>query len=1598
MSSPSAARLGDGLLHVSIYAELTAGVLEVAAFAAVGFAVGVGLALAGLGTVVTGGILGCVVIGIIVGVATNLSGLDTAISRTAKKIGNALFPPGIEANIVTGSESVFTNKIPAARAAFEIVPAEPEPSEAPDMSAWDIASAIAQQMWRPTIATAAPGTSPLPEDVVLCKKHPPNPIQYIAEGSSSVFINGHPAARSGDRSTCEATIGLASQNVFIGGETITGRDIESESNGAVLLLLTALSLLRGKPSKQLTQILPCLGMMVGTSIATSALANAIKGGPHPVHAATGIKVLGGPEDLDFFLPGLLPIEWQRFYNSRDTNNGDRALLGTGWRTPYEVEVFTWRDAHGTERMTYVDEQGRRTELDAPAAGESAFIVSDGLSVRRTEHGAMLIESVDGLYRAFEPDPQVAGRQRLAFLSDRNRNEVHLSYDALGRLSSICDAERLVGVELRYGAAHAHRVSHIERLYFEPTVEGHHGERFEVIVHAHAAQRANREVQVVRRELLVQYHHDAAGNLVQVVNAPGQVTRRFEYDSGHRMVMHQTPTGQTCRYEWSTLLGPHPEQGPEWRVSRYWSDVGDEYRFEYVYNLEQRQGGTRITDGLGRVSTRYWNADYQITCFQDEAGKEWRFDWDEHRQLLGATDPQGGRWAYGYDEWGNQTAQTDPLGRRETTAWHSHWSLPRSESDASGARWFYQYDGYGNLISETDPLGQTTRYEVNRQGLVTAETDALGKRRQMGYNALGQLIEHVDCTGSVTHFHYDERGHLKEVVDAQGHSTVYGHDVLGLLRQMRLSDGREEFYGRNAAGQLVHHVNAAGQSTHYHYRPDGLLRQRVDASGHSVSFDHDAYLRLLKLSNENNEEHRFEYDEVGQVTAQHALDGSAQRYRYDALGQIVEVAYHPAPMGTGMAVVSAQVAQAAQGPIVHRLQRDAVGQLISKTTADGQTRYSYDKSGRILKVQFEPAQPEDKTGQGTPSMKAHSLSFQYDALGRLIQENTTAGSLKHAYDPLGNLLKTELPDGRVLQRLYYGSGHLHQIRLDDTVVSDFERDPLHREVLRTQGRLHQQTRYDKSGRIQQRQRWLNAGALQADPSKGFIGNYRGGATQHNGRLLSEQDYRWSAADELVGIDRKEYIQPGRVPQGLSGASAAQQYPLKRVHQILSYGPTGLLQGSSQIEHSGQGGQGAQSRQGGKASTGTPLTQETFHYDRAANLLGSGPSQGGSAGFVHHNKVLVFEDKRYRYDAFGRLLEKRSSRFGVQRFEYDAEHRLIAVHQKPDARKDKGHAGSSTHFEYDALGRRIAKTHQETSASGHQSRPRSTRFGWDGIRLLSETREPLFEQQARHQSLYIYEDEGSYEPLARVDSASGGAEEEETSAQADETKKKKSGTHKVLYFHNDLSGKPEALSSAEQGQVIWRASYKVWGNTIQEEWSGEYAQVDARTVAQNIRFQGQYLDPETGLHYNTFRYYDPDIGRFTTPDPIGLAGGLNLYQYAPNPISWIDPWGWCKGAGAKSGRSKPISLPGAKKTKIDMVHVLDRHTKTGKTAQQSGKKDLFPENMSPRQIERAVKEAYGNGKRILTQGDRVLVQGRSGGKTIEMWVNTKTKIIETAYPKN
>ncbi len=92
--------------------------------------------------------------------------------------------------------------------------------------------------------------------------------------------------------------------------------------------------------------------------------------------------------------------------------------------------------------------------------------------------------------------------------------------------------------------------------------------------------------------------------------------------------------------------------------------------------------------------------------------------------------------------------------------------------------------------------------------------------------------------------------------------------------------------------------------------------------------------------------------------------------------------------------------------------------------------------------------------------------------------------------------------------------------------------------------------------------------------------------------------------------------------------------------------------------------------------------------------------------------------------------------------------------------------------------------------------------------------------------------------------------------------------------------------EAGKVVWRWESDAFGTTA----ASEDPDGDGIKVAVNLRFPGQYYDQETGLHYNYFRNYDPGTGRYTTSDPIGLAGGVNTYTYVGgNPLSFTDPSG-------------------------------------------------------------------------------------------------------------
>ncbi|WP_311767276.1 RHS repeat-associated core domain-containing protein, partial [Burkholderia cenocepacia] len=145
------------------------------------------------------------------------------------------------------------------------------------------------------------------------------------------------------------------------------------------------------------------------------------------------------------------------------------------------------------------------------------------------------------------------------------------------------------------------------------------------------------------------------------------------------------------------------------------------------------------------------------------------------------------------------------------------------------------------------------------------------------------------------------------------------------------------------------------------------------------------------------------------------------------------------------------------------------------------------------------------------------------------------------------------------------------------------------------------------------------------------------------------------------------------------------------------------------------------------------------------------------------------------------------------------------------------------------------------------------------------------------------------------------------------------------HCDQIGTPQLLTD-DDGDVVWEASYKAWGEA--REVIARASKVAGMVAKNLLRFQGQQGDDETGLHYNRHRYYDPSSGRFVSKDPIGLSGGLNVYQYAPNPIGWIDPLGLARCpcdpcSKYDVGQYDELKRRSASGDNLDIHHAMQKH---------------------------------------------------------------------------
>ncbi len=836
-----------------------------------------------------------------------------------------------------------------------------------------------------------------------------------------------------------------------------------------------------------------------------------------------------------------------------------------------------------------------------------------------------------------------------------------------------------------------------------------------------------------------YSYDEQGNLITAMDAEGHA-RRYAYDDHHRLLGHTDRCG----------LAFHFRYDREGRCVEGWGAYVDGHDPALADDVpEYLADGVRRARGVHHVKLEYHPDGYVEASTSRQTRKYFANEFGTLDQIVSA----GGVVSAEYDEHG----------------------LLTSEQDALGGITQYVRDARGRLLQTTDPLGRVTRLERNDRGDVTKVVDPAGGERAFERDPYGALVVARNAVGGVTAIRYEERGYPTEVHDPDGGVTRFEYDG------------------------------------------HGNCTSKIESSGAVWRWTHDFFGRVLEETDPTGVVRKLEWSPRGDLSAEVYQDGSRRTYRYDGESRVIE------RVDPGSARW-----QWRYGGYHRACERiDPLGQSV---------RLSYGREGELLRARNERGELHEFEYDGRLNLIAETffdgrrVDYRRDLQGRITAIRSGETSMELAYDPCGQLVEKSYWDGATETFVYDPLGNVVEASTNDTVCR-FERDAI--------------------GRV--------LAELQAVDDREF--SHRVELTPAGKRTLQRSS---------LGLNVEVRRSNGIRAQTVLDAEHAITHSFSALGQEVAR----QLPGGGRVSYRYDAlGQLIASAQGTAAAPEDAWTQ--YQYD-ANDRLVAVDKPGDRTSYQHDKRgrlvgvVKTDKEIRYDYDATDNLIRcaQRSLRYGPGdrleeqdgwRYRYDENDRLVERHRVDDPSNSwrytwsaKGTLrevlrpdGMRVAFRYDAFGRRLEKrvsvsqgTYNVTQSLQH--------FAWDGDCLIHD----VLEDDEPSVRSFVYA--RGLEPLAQRDGSNWS------------------------YFVNDQIGTPVALVDAS-------------GATVAELRRSPMGRVQAGGDATPLSFQGQYVDEETGLHYNHHRYYDPDCGRYISPDPLGVAAGLNVYARGVDPTADLDLFG-------------------------------------------------------------------------------------------------------------
>ncbi|EPF74236.1 RHS repeat-associated core domain-containing protein [Acinetobacter rudis] len=859
---------------------------------------------------------------------------------------------------------------------------------------------------------------------------------------------------------------------------------------------------------------------------------------------------------------------------------------------------------------------------------------------------------------------------------------------------------------------------------------------------------------------------------------------------------------------------------------------------YEYNAYHQL--TRYTDRTGRGQ----NVRYASTLASAKAIEEWaddgsfhtRLEWHDRLRQVTVYNADHTPTQYYFDIDGFTYRIRLADGREE---WYSRDAQKRitRHIDFFGRETQQEYNAQDQLSKVIQPNGGIIRFAYDEKGRLLETKDPEGNIWKQSYDSKGNVIEQIDPLERSTQFKYNDDGQVIEVIDAKGGSKTLQYNDLGQLTAFTDCSGKTSSWEYNDEGQLIAETSAEGQKLQYQYsqqgRDKGQLQAVIYPDGLKETFERDQEGRLLKHLDTQNHATQYVYSQLGLLQQRIDANQHPISYYWDRAGRLSKLVN--------------------QNRAEYQFQYNQYGQLIRERDFSGEEKqFKYSEQGLLAELQ----QPNIKTifGYDEGGQLSHKQfidvqtglkqeqAFDYNFNQQLTRASNEHSQIQYYYNPVGQV---------AIEHQHYRLPNIKPV----TAVLRYEYDELGNlsKTIRPDGQEHALLSYG-SGHVYG----------VAFNGRDMVGFKRDDLHRETERFL---------ANGL--IQRSEYNDVGLLSSQHIYAEHDHPTTQYQAHRHYQYDQNYLL---TQVNDSRLGQIDYQYDPVGRlVRTQGERLKESFQFDPAGNLI---DATAGQHGQIKNNLIQQYQGASYRYDAQGNVIEKQHQGQSLKLY-WDNLNRL--------SRSELN--GQTTHYGYDVFGRRLFK----------QTQRDLTLFGWDGDLMIWESvkRNNSSQSYTKH---YLYEPD-SFVPLVQTGYSgfiklldTPDYRQYQTQAYIrdqdplwkTDTRYKRAEIERAVFYHCDQVGTPQVLSN-ESGEQVWAITLDTWGQALDIKAS------DHLLEQTNIRFQGQYFDAETGLHYNRYRYYEPHSARYIGKDPIGLEGGINTSAYVSDPNAWVDPmgltpWNW------------------------------------------------------------------------------------------------------------